>query len=176
MNLANQITVFRIALIPVYLVLLMQQTTTGGLAATAVFVLAGLTDALDGYIARTRGLVTNFGKFFDPLADKLLVCSALVAMVYLGHFPMWACVLIVSRELTITAFREVAAADQIIIAADSLGKIKTVAQIVCVALLSLPYLPEGLLWLIPPLIWFTVVITLASGASYIIKNIHVLKG
>ncbi|MCL2616230.1 MAG: CDP-diacylglycerol--glycerol-3-phosphate 3-phosphatidyltransferase [Defluviitaleaceae bacterium] len=175
MNLANKITVFRIVLVPIYLILLMQQTVEASLAATAVFALASASDVLDGYIARSRGLVTNFGKFFDPLADKLLVCSALIAMTYLGYFPLWGTILIVVRELTITAFREVAAANDVIIAADKFGKIKAAAQMITVICLTIPQLPHFLQILIQPLVWFTVAMTLISGATYITKNIHVLK-
>ena len=175
MNLANKITVFRIMLVPVYLILFMQQTTVAGYAATAVFVVASLSDALDGYIARSRGLVTNFGKFFDPLADKLLVCSALIAMTSLGIFPMWATIAIVVRELSITAFREVAAASNIIIAADKLGKLKAISQMVTIICLTIPEFPSLLQFIIQPMIWFTVFITLLSGATYVAKNIKVLK-
>jgi len=175
MNLANKITVFRIILVPVYLILFMQQTITAGYIAAAVFTIASLSDALDGYIARTRGLVTNFGKFFDPLADKLLVCSALIAMTYLGIFPMWGTIAIVVRELSITAFREVAAASNIIIAADKLGKLKAISQMVTIIGLTIPQLPAPLTALLPPMIWFSVFITLLSGATYVTKNIHVLK-
>ena len=175
MNLANQITVFRIILVPVYLVLLMQQTVAASYIAAAVFTIAALSDALDGYIARSRGLVTNFGKFFDPLADKLLVCSALIAMTYLGYFPMWGTIIIVIRELSITAFREVAAASNIIIAADKLGKLKAVSQMVTIIGLTIPQLPSFMNIAVLPLIWFTVFITLLSGATYIMKNVHVLK-
>ena len=175
MNLANKITVFRIALVPLYLVFLMQLTTATNHIAMGIFVLASLSDALDGYIARTRGLVTIFGKFFDPLADKLLVCSALIAMTYLGRFPLWGIILIVARELTITAFREVAAARGVIIAADNLGKLKTVAQMFTVVCLTFPLVsyhhPA-----IRLLAWFAVAITLLSGAAYVYKNTHVLKG
>ena len=175
MNLANKITVFRITLVPVYLILLMQQTTASGYAATAVFALASLSDAVDGYIARSYGLVTNFGKFFDPLADKLLVCSALIALTYLGSFPVWGTIAIVVRELTVTGFREVAAAKGVIIAADKLGKLKAISQMVTVICLSFPAFPQVLKALMFPLIWFTVAITLISGTAYILKNKHVLK-
>ena len=174
MNLANKITVFRIALIPLYLALLMQLTTASGYFATFIFVVASLSDALDGYIARTRGLVTNFGKFFDPLADKLLVCSALIAMTYLERFPLWGIILIVMRELTITAFREVAAARGVIIAADKLGKLKAAAQMFTIACLTFPQIPYNHPY-IRLLCWFAVFITILSGITYIYKNIHVLK-
>ena len=175
MNLANKITVFRIMLVPVYLILFMQQTIAMSYAAAAVFAIASLSDALDGYIARSQGLVTNFGKFFDPLADKLLVCSALIAMTYLGYFPMWGTIAIVARELAITAFREVAAASNIIIAADNLGKLKAISQMVTIIGLTIPQLPNFLAIILTPMIWFTVFITLLSGVTYVAKNINVLK-
>jgi len=161
--------------VPVYLILLMQQTVATSYAAAIVFTIASLSDALDGHIARTRGLVTNFGKFFDPLADKLLVCSALIAMTYLGYFPMWGTIAIVARELSITAFREVAAASNIIIAADKLGKLKAISQMVTIIGLTIPILPGFLNALLTPMIWFTVFITLLSGATYVAKNIQVLR-
>ena len=174
MNLANKITVFRIVLIPLYLVLLMQLTPLTGYIAAVVFIAASLSDALDGYVARTQGLVTNFGKFFDPLADKLLVCTALIAMTYLDRFPLWGIILIVIRELTITGFREIAASRGVIVAADKLGKLKAISQMLTVIILTLPLMPydhptiRGLAWL-------SVALTIVSGAAYIHKNIHVLK-
>ena len=174
MNLANKITVFRIALIPLYLAFLMQHTTITGYIATGIFVLASLSDALDGYVARAHGLVTNFGKFFDPLADKLLVCSALIVMTYLGRFPLWGILLIVARELTITAFREIAAARGVIIAADKLGKLKAAAQMFTVICLTFPHVPYHHPAVLT-LAWFAVAITILSGITYIQKNIHVLK-
>ncbi|MCL2618618.1 MAG: CDP-diacylglycerol--glycerol-3-phosphate 3-phosphatidyltransferase [Defluviitaleaceae bacterium] len=174
MNLANKITVFRIVLIPLYLVLLMQYSAAMGYAAAVVFALAALSDALDGYIARSHGLVTTFGKFFDPLADKLLVCSALIAMMHLGRFPMWGVILIVVRELTITAFREVAAARNVIIAADKLGKLKAASQMVIVVALTVPAVPYGHT-AIQAFAWYTVAVTIVSGLTYIYNNIHVLR-
>ena len=174
MNLANKITVLRIALIPLYLVFLLQLSTLAGYIAVGIFILASLSDALDGYVARAHGLVTVFGKFFDPLADKLLVCSALITMSYLERFPLWGVLLIVSRELIITAFREVAAARGVIIAADKLGKIKTFSQMSAIIFLTLP----GVAYnhpLTQVLSWFVVIITIVSGISYVYKNKQVLK-
>ena len=174
MNLANKITLFRIALIPLYLVLLMRQNVTAAYIATAVFVLASLSDALDGYIARKHSLVTTFGKFFDPLADKLLVCSALIVLSSMGRFPLLGVILIVLRELTITGFREIAVSRGVIIAADKLGKLKAFAQMVAVIALTLP-LGLHQHWLVQALAWFAVAATVVSGGSYVVKNIHVFK-
>lgn len=127
MNLPNKLTTARVALIPLFLVTLYLEYW---LAALIIFALAAVTDALDGHIARSRGLVTDFGKFMDPLADKLLVTAALLAFIELLDVPAWAVFLIIARELAITGLRTIAAGKGVVLAADKWGKIKTVTQMV----------------------------------------------
>ena len=126
MNLPNKLTTARVVMIPLFLLALYQGQW---LAALVFFALASVTDALDGHIARSRGLVTDFGKFMDPLADKLLVTSALIAFVELLRVPGWVVFLIIARELAITGLRTLAAGKGVVLAADKWGKIKTVSQI-----------------------------------------------
>ncbi len=175
MNLPNQLTMLRIIMIPVFLVVLFcVPAPLGRYIAAGIFVLASLTDFLDGKIARSWNLVTNFGKFMDPLADKLLVCSALVSFVGLGDLPAWMVIVILSREFAITGFRTLAMEAGVVIAASKWGKVKTATQMVMivVVLLSLPALEMVEL----VLIWLSVIFTVISGADYILKNLHVLKG
>lgn len=127
MNLPNKLTTARVVMIPLFLLALYQGQW---LAALVLFALASVTDALDGHIARSRGLVTDFGKFMDPLADKLLVTSALIAFVELLRVPGWVVFLIIARELAITGLRTLAAGKGVVLAADKWGKIKTVTQMV----------------------------------------------
>lgn len=127
MNLPNKLTTARVVMIPLFLLALYQGQW---LAALVLFALASVTDALDGHIARSRGLVTDFGKFMDPLADKLLVTAALLAFVELLDVPAWAVFLIIARELAITGLRTLAAGKGVVLAADKWGKIKTVTQMV----------------------------------------------
>lgn len=129
MNLPNKITVFRVCMIPLFLIfMLVPGIPAGRIIACVIFSVACASDFLDGYLARKNNLVTDFGKFMDPLADKLLVCSALICFVSFGTVPAWAVVLIIGREFIISGFRLVAADNNIVIAANYWGKIKTVVQ------------------------------------------------
>ena len=129
MNLANKLTMLRVILVPIFLVFLIGKGIPyGSIIATLIFIIASLTDQLDGYIARSRNQITNFGKFMDPLADKLLVCSALIIFVELGYIPSWAVVIIIGREFIVSGIRLIAADNGTVIAANMLGKIKTNAQ------------------------------------------------
>ncbi|MDF2674640.1 MAG: pgsA [Clostridiales bacterium] len=169
MNLANKITILRIILVPVFLFFILVNVPYGSYIATAVFIISALTDTLDGYIARSRNQITKFGKFMDPLADKLLVTAALVALVEKGTLSTGVVMIIIAREFAITGFRAIAAADGIVIAASSWGKAKTVTQIIAIvaALLQIPYNQI--------LMGAAVVITLISGFDYIYKNRKVLN-
>lgn len=169
MNLANKITISRIILVPVFLFFILVNVPYGLYIATGVFLIAALTDTLDGYIARSRKQVTNFGKFMDPLADKLIVTSALVALVEKGTLSTWVVMIIIAREFAITGFRTIAASEGVIIAASPWGKAKTVTQIIAItaALLKLPYYQI--------LIGAAVIITLVSGVDYIYKNRRLLN-
>lgn len=182
MNLPNKLTLLRMLMIPLFLVLLyFQSWPHHWLAALVVFALASITDALDGNIARSRGLVTDFGKFMDPLADKLLVTAALMGFVDLLRVPGWVVFLIVARELTVTGLRTIAADKGVVIAADKWGKVKTASQMVwiCYGLLmgwiitafSIPGGAASALHLAFQLGMAVVLCaTLLSGANYLWKN------
>lgn len=169
MNLANKITISRILLVPVFLFFVSIDIPYGSYISTAIFIISALTDSLDGYIARSRNQITNFGKFMDPLADKLLVTAALVALVEKGITSTGLVMIIIAREFAITGFRTLAASDGIVIAASKWGKAKTVTQIIAIvaALLGLPYNQI--------LMWAAVIITLISGIDYILKNKKILN-
>ncbi len=171
MNLPNKLTVLRVILIPFFVLSLMvfdgEEPMYRYLAA-AIFIVASLTDMLDGKIARKYNLVTNFGKFMDPLADKLLVCAALICLVELEQLPAWMVILIVSREFIISGVRLVAAEQGIVIAASYWGKFKTTFQMLAVILLIVD-LP--VLWLLTQACtWIALVLTIVSLADYVIKN------
>ena len=176
MNLPNKLTVLRVIAVPFFIALYM---TNHIYAATILFILASATDALDGRIARARGLVTNFGKIMDPLADKILVISALVVLVQLGDVPGWMLIVILAREFIVAGLRTVAAADGIVIAAAFSGKLKTVTQMIAVPLLLLKNWPCSYVNfpLDQIMLWICVIMTVISGVEYIYKNKEVfLKG
>ena len=138
MNLANKLTLIRIVLVPVFLVFIAAKNIPyGSTIGTVIFILASITDKLDGYIARSRNQITNFGKFMDPLADKLLVTAALISLVELHVVPAWAAVIIIAREFAVSGLRSIAASQGKVIAASWWGKIKTVIQIIAIILLLL---------------------------------------
>ena len=196
MNLANKLTILRIVLVPIFLIFIAIKIPYGTIIATLVFIIAALTDKLDGYIARSRNQITRFGKFMDPLADKLLVTAALVSLVELQIIPAWAAIIIIAREFAITGLRAIAAAEGIVISASYWGKIKTVIQIVAiifalikVILRTMPDTIPQLANLItndPRLAQFfdvmpgitmaiAIVITIISGVDYFQKNKNVIK-
>lgn len=176
MNLANKITIFRMFLVPIFMVVLYSDLSYASELAAGVFILASLTDTLDGYIARSRNLITDFGKFMDPLADKILVSAALISLVGLGKIPAWVVVVIIAREFTITGFRTLAVSSGITIAASPLGKIKTITQLVAITLILLnnyPFEKFG----IPMdniLLYISLFFTVLSGLDYLYKNKKVL--
>ena len=137
MNLPNKITISRILLIPIFMIVLYLPIPYREIIALAIFVIAAATDGIDGHIARSRNLVTNFGKFLDPLADKLLVTAALVALVGMQRIPSWIVTVIIAREFAVTGIRLLAVGEGRVIAASMLGKIKTVTQIIAISLLFL---------------------------------------
>lgn len=175
LNLPNKLTLIRVAMIPFFVVAVMLSADSVGwkVAALIIFIAASLTDTLDGYIARSRNLVTNFGKFADPLADKLLVCSALICFVGLGTLPAWVCIIIMSREFIISGFRLIAAEKGIVIAASKWGKAKTISQMITCCLLILNQ--EHIAWLNITFIVIMTILTVISLVDYIIKNKDVLK-
>ncbi len=175
MNLPNKLTVFRAVLIPFFVFFLLWEdgmVRTFRYIAVAVFIVASLTDMLDGQISRRCHLVTNFGKFMDPLADKVLVCSALICLTGLGELPAWMTIIIVAREFIISGFRLVAAEQGIVIAASYWGKFKTTFQMISVILLILD-IPAlyTVTWIC---VWIAVILTLVSLIDYIIKNRKVI--
>ena len=175
MNLPNKLTLLRVVLIPVFVVLLLLeggQNDTLRIAALIVFCFASFTDFLDGQIARRNNLVTNFGKFMDPLADKLLVCSALICMIELGQLPSWYVITVIAREFIISGFRLVAADNGIVIAASWWGKFKTTFQMLTVILLILNIPALHTVTLIIAGVAF--VLTLVSLLDYIAKNYKVI--
>lgn len=179
MNLANKLTMLRIFLVPIFLIFIaFKGIPYGRSIATTVFVIAALTDRLDGYIARSRNQVTKFGKFMDPLADKLLVTSALVSLVEFKMIPTWVAMIIIAREFSVTGLRSIAASEGIVIAASWWGKVKTVIQIVAIilALITMNYDIEILEYLTYISMTLAVIITIVSGIDYFMKNRSVLNG
>lgn len=188
-NLANRITIARIFLVPVVTFLLLvrfhfwtvtinHRTTTGSeMIAAFVFILAASTDGLDGYIARKRQLVTNFGKFLDPIADKLLISAALISLVEMQRLSAWVAILIISREFAVTGLRLVAAAEGIVIAASKVAKWKTATQIVAMVVLILNNFPFSIVGFPfdQVMIYIMVLVTLWSGIDYFIKNKQVIQ-
>lgn len=177
MNIANQITLLRVVLVPVFMVLLSFETTATRIAALLVFIMASLTDFLDGYLARKRNEITKLGKLLDPLADKILVTAALVGLVELGEIPGWIVVLILSREFIISIFRAIAASEGIVIAASYWAKIKTTTQMIAILLLLANNYPAHLIGIPLDMImlYIATLMTVVSGVEYLVKNKKVLK-
>jgi len=163
LNVPNVLTLLRILLVPVLVVALLDQTKNGDLLAAVVFAVASFTDAVDGYIARSRGAITNFGKLMDPVADKLLILAALIALVSLDRVAAWVAMVIIAREFAVTATRMAATQQGLVIAANAWGKAKTVVQVACVFFLIA--VDGSPLWL-DLLVYATVAITLMSGVDY----------
>lgn len=177
MNLANKLTMLRIFLIPIFMVFVLNKTSYGALIATIIFIIAAITDTLDGYIARKRNEITNLGKFMDPLADKLLVSAALISLVQMGKLSAWVVVIIIGREFTISILRAVAAAEGRVIAASWWGKAKTIFQIIAIVSLLINNFPFSYINFPFDIImmWTAVIFTIISGVHYIIINIDILK-
>lgn len=175
MNLPNKLTILRVILIPFFVVALLLdggQNPTYRYIATVIFIFASLTDLLDGKIARKYNLVTNFGKFMDPLADKLLVCSALICLIELGQLPSWMVIVIISREFIISGFRLVASDKGVVIAASYWGKFKTTFQMISVVLLILNI--QALTLITNICVWIALILTIVSLVDYIAKNHKIL--
>ena len=174
MNLPNKLTMFRVILIPFFVVfLLVDITSVDKWIALVIFIVASLTDLLDGKIARKYNLVTNFGKFMDPLADKLLVCSALICLVALERIPAWMVIVIIAREFIISGFRLVASDNGVVIAASYWGKFKTTFQIIMICLMIADLEELQLLTMI--VTWVAVILTVVSLVDYLVKNKDVMK-
>jgi CDP-diacylglycerol--glycerol-3-phosphate 3-phosphatidyltransferase len=188
MNLPNKLTFLRILLIPVFLLLILPvgnniilfPTSPGTcrFIAAFVFFIAALTDMLDGAIARKKGCVTVLGKFLDPIADKLLVISALIALIQLGDVSAWAVIIIITREFIVQGIRILAAKDAVVIPAGFLGKVKTFTQMAAIILILINNHPFSLITSLPIgqyLLWISVILTVISGYEYVIKNIDHIK-
>ena len=177
MNLPNKLTTFRVILIPffVFFVLAPNMTGINNYIAVAIFIVASLTDLLDGKIARRYNLVTNFGKFMDPLADKLLVCSAMICLIQTGQLAAWIVVIIIAREFIISGFRLIAADNGVVIAASYWGKFKTTFQMIMIILLilDLNYPFSGVVNMV--VTYIALILTVVSLIDYIVKNKDVLK-
>ncbi|WP_044935017.1 MULTISPECIES: CDP-diacylglycerol--glycerol-3-phosphate 3-phosphatidyltransferase [Pseudobutyrivibrio] len=177
MNLPNKLTLFRVVLIPFFVLFLLINPENQALRIIAdlIFIVASLTDMLDGKIARKYNLVTNFGKFMDPLADKLLVCSAMICLISTGQLYAWIVIIIVAREFIISGFRLIAAENGVVIAANIFGKLKTVSQMIMIIIL-VANLPFGWLQVLGQVfIWVSLVLTVLSLVIYIYQNSEVLK-
>ncbi len=177
MNLPNKLTVLRVCMVPVFVVLMLWDGLgdAGKYVAALIFILASATDWLDGYLARKNNLVTDFGKFMDPIADKLLVCSALICLVENGAIASWIVIIIIGREFIISGFRLVASDKGTVIAASYWGKFKTVFQMVMVILMILDL--GGIFDLLTRIImWIALALTVISLADYLRKNWNVLDG
>lgn len=189
MNLPNKITISRIFLIPLFLIVLSIDFNWGEIAignnvlpitqlvGSIIFIIASITDWLDGYIARKYNLITNMGKFLDPLADKLLVSAAFIMLIELQIAPAWIIIVIISREFAITGFRLVASGEGVVLAASSMGKLKTVSQILAVILLMLNNFPFSYTNIPVDMImlYIALIFTVWSGIDYFIKNWNVMR-
>jgi len=175
MNLPNKLTILRVIMIPFFVFFLL--SGVGGSAskwiALVIFAAASITDTLDGYIARRDNLITDFGKFMDPLADKLLVCSALICFVELDKLPAWMVIIIIAREFIISGFRLIASDNGVVIAASYWGKFKTTFQMVmiCLMIANFPQLQI----LTDIIMWIALILTVVSLIDYLVKNKDVMK-
>lgn len=181
MNIANKLTVLRIVMVPVFMAFLMIDIHNPAFVAIALvlFVVASLTDTLDGYIARHYNMITDFGKFMDPLADKMLTTAAFLGLMHHGRASAIAVMLILAREFIVSGIRLVAAGKGNVIAASIWGKMKTVFQMVAIIaaiILMFPFFPETAAIMISDiLVWLSAFVTVISGADYVIKNIDIIK-
>ena len=172
MTTATKITLVRVALIPLYMVFMYLSGGCSNLwmwLGLAVFIIASITDYIDGQIARKFNQVSDFGKFLDPLADKLLVCSALICFVATKQLPAWMVIVIIAREFIISGFRLIASDEGVVIAASYWGKVKTTVQIIMIIALIIEF-PYALI-----IAWIAVILTVVSLVDYIVKNIQVIK-
>lgn len=176
MNTPNKLTIARMILVPFFVLFIL--TGWGGDAnryiCLAIFVVASVTDWFDGHLARKNNLVTNFGKFMDPLADKLLVCSALICMIELDRLPAWFVIIIIAREFIISGFRLIAAENGVVIAANYWGKFKTASQMVMIILLILNF--GGVFEILTQIfVWASLALTVISLITYIVQNKNVIS-
>ncbi|MHB8962298.1 MAG: CDP-diacylglycerol--glycerol-3-phosphate 3-phosphatidyltransferase [Saccharofermentanales bacterium] len=198
MNLPNKLTFMRIILVPFILLFMLPFTrlapesawnafvnSYGMLVATVLFLIASVTDTMDGQIARKRGIITTMGKFLDPIADKLLVASVLIALVQLNRISAYVAIIIICREFIVTGVRLLAADKNVVIAASNLGKLKTVIQIIAIIAIMIEsqmniMFPQWAflsytVWFTEGLMWIAVILTIVSGYDYVKKNLHFIK-
>lgn len=174
MNLPNKLTMLRVIMIPFFVLFMLARITAADKwIALAIFIAASLTDLLDGHIARKYDLITNFGKFMDPLADKLLVCSALICLVEMGKLPAWMVIIIIAREFIISGFRLIASDNGVVIAASYWGKFKTTFQMIMICLLIADI--AGIAVLTTAITWIALILTVVSLVDYLVKNKDVMK-
>ena len=188
MNIPNQLTIFRIAVTPVFLLLLLLPVSYNYFWAALVFGLAGISDSLDGYLARKNKQVTTFGVLIDPVADKLLTTAALLAFMLFGWCDIWLVLLVLAREFLVTSVRMVASAQGVVIPANIWGKVKTVSQVVTTLLILLlaeavqsfgflDWLAEGarFVWVSSGILWATAILAVASGATYVYNAAKIIN-
>ena len=176
MNLPNKITMLRVIMIPFFVFFMLTDVVKySNYIAALIFILASLTDTLDGYIARKYNLVSNFGKFMDPLADKLLVCSALICLVDMKKLASWIVIVIIAREFIISGFRLIAAEHQIVIAASYWGKFKTTFQMLMIIVLILDFPDQAFQTAGVILTYVSLALTVISLADYLYKNMDVIR-
>ncbi|HAE62482.1 MAG TPA: CDP-diacylglycerol--glycerol-3-phosphate 3-phosphatidyltransferase [Eubacteriaceae bacterium] len=177
MNLPNRLTILRMIMIPFFIFFFLSDMKYGQIIGAVIFVVASFTDTLDGYIARKYNLITVFGKFMDPLADKLLVSSALICLVETGHISSWVAIIIIAREFAVTGLRVLAASDGIVIAASWWGKIKTITQMIAIVSMLFDNYPFSIVGF--PFsdiaMYLAVAFTIISGADYFRLNKEVFK-
>lgn len=186
LNIPNILTMMRIAAIPLMAVLLMSPTKSAGFWAAALFSIASITDWLDGYLARRMGIVTVFGKFLDPIADKLIVMAAMIMILPFGRVPAWMVLVILGREIIITGLRGIASSEGIVIQASDLGKYKTIFQITAIIGLLLHYDYNWFFGIAHPLLqvnmhnagmfflWIAFILTVWSGIDYLVRFIKII--
>ena len=178
MNLPNKLTVCRVILIPFFVFFLLFDPASVSFKwiALGIFVIASLTDMLDGKIARKYNLITDFGKFMDPLADKLLVCSAMIGLIELGRIPSWIVIVIIAREFVISGFRLIASDNGRVIAASYWGKFKTKFQMIMVILMIADIQNNVFYMLTQVIMWIALALTIISLVDYLVKNKDVMNG
>ena len=178
MNLPNKLTLLRMIMVPFFVAFMLLSDTTESFKwiALVLFIVASLTDMLDGKIARKYNLVTNFGKFMDPLADKLLVCSAMICFIEVGKLPSWYVVIVIAREFIISGIRLVASDNGVVIAASYYGKIKTALSMIMICLLIADLSHPVYAFITSVFIWLSLIFTIVSLIDYIAKNWKVFKG
>lgn len=180
MNLPNKLTLLRVVLVPIFMAFMMLHTQWAYIVGLAVFIIASLTDMLDGKIARSRNLITTFGKFADPLADKMLTTAAFLIFMHYNFIGPWPIFIILVREFAVSGIRLAAAADGEVIAASMWGKFKTVTQMISIIagalLMCIPMISDQVTGTITAiLVWISVLFTIISGAEYIVNNRKLLK-